>query len=142
MDTIKNFEEMQVWKDSRKLTQSIYSLTRLRAFQTDFMLVKQLRMSVIETMNNIAEGFEKRSKRDFIQSLHSSKCSLSELRSQIYIAYDQKYLDVEKLKEVLLEVTQVSQQISGLIKYLNTYSKSEMTAEPEAVPSRSGYLFY
>ncbi|NND88395.1 MAG: four helix bundle protein [Flavobacteriaceae bacterium] len=142
MDTIKKFEEMQVWKDSRKLTQSIYSLTRMRAFQTDFMLVKQMRTCVIETMNNIAEGFEKRSKRDFIQSLHISKCSLSELRSQIYIAYDQKYIDVDTFKEILIEVTQVSQQISGLIKYLNTYSKAELTAQLQTVTSRSGYLFY
>ena len=56
---VRNFEDLEIWKDARALTREIYQLTRDSKFSKDFALRDQIRRAAVSIMSNIAEGFER-----------------------------------------------------------------------------------
>jgi hypothetical protein len=64
---VKNFEDLEIWKDARLLTRGIYQLTRDSKFSKDFALRDQIRRAAVSIMSNIAEGFERGGNQEFIQ---------------------------------------------------------------------------
>ncbi len=96
MSTIKRFEEIISWKEARVLNRIIRELIRGKRFQRNFGLVSQIERSAGSIMDNIAEGFERGGNREFIQFLYISKGSCGELRSQIYRALDDGYINSEE----------------------------------------------
>jgi four helix bundle protein len=89
---VKNFEDLEIWKDARLLTRGIYQLTRDSKFSKDFALRDQIRRAAVSIMSNIAEGFERGGNQEFIQFLYVAKASCGEVRSQLYVALDQSYV--------------------------------------------------
>ncbi len=87
--TVKYFEDLEIWKLAREVTNRVYSLTRKDAFSKDFGLVDQIRRASVSVMSNIAEGFERGGNQEFIQFLFIAKASYGEARCQLHIAYDQ-----------------------------------------------------
>lgn len=83
MATIQKFEDLEVWKKARILSNKIYPLTFKEPISTDFRMKGQMRGSVGSIMDNIAEGFERGSKLEFINSLTTSKGETGELKSQL-----------------------------------------------------------
>ena len=63
---VKNFEDLEIWKDARALTGEIYQLTREPRFSKDFALRDQIRRAAVSIMSNIAEGFERGGNQEFI----------------------------------------------------------------------------
>jgi len=114
----KSFEELPVWQKARELVQYIYVLTKKEPFYRDFSLVDQIRRASTSVMFNIAEGFERGSNTEFIQFLYIAKGSAGETRTQLYVAFDQKYITQEEFKKGLSLCKDVSGQLSGLIDYL------------------------
>lgn len=113
----KTFEELQIYQRSRKLVNAIYSLTRQEGFCRDFGLVDQIRRAGVSIMSNIAEGFERGSKAEFIRFLNIAKGSCGEVRAQLQIAWDQHYIS-GAFEEMYEECRQISGMISGFISYL------------------------
>jgi four helix bundle protein len=72
---IERFEDLKVWKSSRDLVLSIYSLTKKNIFSKDYGLKDQIQRAAVSIMNNIAEGFERKSNNEFIRFLYFSKGS-------------------------------------------------------------------
>ena len=66
---MKNFEDLEIWKDARLLTKAIYQMTKDTGFSKDFALRDQIRRASISVMSNIAEGFERGGNQEFIQFL-------------------------------------------------------------------------
>ena len=118
MAKIERFEEMEAWKCARLITQLIYQISSGGAFAKDFALVDQIRRAAISIMSNIAEGFERNGDREFVQFLTISKGSCGEVRAQLYVALDQKYVDASKFAEIEGKLVETSRMLSGLIKYL------------------------
>ena len=81
---IKNFEDLEIWKDARVLTRAIYQLTRDVKFAKDFALRDQIRRAAISVMSNIAEGFERGGNQEFIQFLFIAKASCGAKRAHNY----------------------------------------------------------
>ena len=81
---IQNFEDLEIWKEARGLTQAIYRLTRDSRFSKDFGLRDQIQRAAISIMSNIAEGFERGGNQEFIQFLYVAKGSCGEVRSQLH----------------------------------------------------------
>ena len=74
-------------------------------------------------MSNIAEGFSRRSNKEFIQYLFISKSSAAEVQSQLYVALDQNYIDHKKFDQIYSRAETVSKLDSGFIKYLRSQLK-------------------
>lgn len=123
MATIKRFEDLDAWKKARELSKKIFELTDKGSFKQDFALINQINSSSGSAMDNIAEGFERGGRKEFLQFLSIAKGSAGETRSQLYRAFDKKYLDEKKFNELYGEVIDISKIISGLMEYLN---KSEI----------------
>ncbi len=100
MSTVKQFEDLQVWQDARALVKDIYSASEERGFYRDIGLREQIRRAATSTMSNIAEGFERGSRKEFIQFLNIAKGSVGEARSQLYVALDQAYLSETRFNEL------------------------------------------
>ncbi|NWF92971.1 MAG: four helix bundle protein [Syntrophaceae bacterium] len=118
MDMPKTFEELPVWQKARELVQYVYDLTKKEPFCRDFSLVDQIRRASTSAMFNISEGFERGSNSEFIQFLYISKGSSGEVRTQFYVALDQKYITIGEFNKGLSLCKDVSGQLSGLIDYL------------------------
>ena len=82
---VQTFEDLEVWKEARRLTQEIYRLARTANFSKDFSLTDQMQRAAISMMSNIAEGFERGGNQEFSQFLYIAKGSCGELRAQLYL---------------------------------------------------------
>jgi len=117
---IQNFEDLNVWQRTRELSGSVYELTKKKDFSKDYSLVDQIRRSSISVLSNIAEGFERGSNKEFMQFLYIAKGSCGEVRSQLYIALDQRYITEEDFNTCKVLCMKISGMISNLINYLKT----------------------
>jgi four helix bundle protein len=123
MATFQKFEDIEAWQRARGLTREIYTVSNETPFSKDFGLRDQVRKTSVSIMSNIAEGFERDGTKEFIQFLSVAKGSSGELRSQLYVALDQGYLEEERFERLLGIVLETSRMIGGLINYLR---KSKM----------------
>jgi four helix bundle protein len=115
---VKQFEDLEIWKEARRLAKEIYLLTSGPKFAKDFSLRGQIRSAVISIMSNIAEGFERTGNQEFSQFLYVAKGSCGEVRSQLYIATDQGYLSVNESEGLRNSFQRLSSMIGSLINYL------------------------
>ena len=123
MATFQKFEDIEAWQRARELTREIYTASNENPFSKDFGLRDQVRKTSVSIMSNIAEGFERDGTKEFIQFLSVAKGSSGELRSQLYVALDQGYLEEERFGRLLGTVLETTRMIGGLINYLR---KSKM----------------
>jgi len=122
---ITRFEDIKSWQEARKLVKLVYAAINANgSFQKDFRLVNQLQGAAVSTMSNIAEGFSRRSNKEFIQYLFISKASSAEVQSQLYVALDQNYIAKETFKQIYDQAETVSKMDSAFIKYLNSQLKT------------------
>ena len=118
MSTVKSFEDLEVWQKARELTKSVYQLTGNRKFDQDLRLKYQMRSASVSIMSNIAEGFSRKSDKEFSQFLYISKGSSSELMSLTYVSLDQSFFSNDDWKSMYRMIEHVSRMLSNLIKYL------------------------
>jgi four helix bundle protein len=119
MATIQTFGELEVWQKARAFAKDIFALTILKPFSNDFELRNQIRRSSGSIMDNIAEGFERGGRAEFINFLTIAKGSCGETKSQLYRAFDRNYITKEQLELLIEKVDQIGRMIGGLINYLN-----------------------
>ena len=118
MAKIKKFEDLECWKRSRKFTNEVYKITGSGKFARDFAFRDQIRRAAVSILSNIAEGFERGGDNEFLQFLSIAKGSRGEARSQLYVAVDQTYISPNEFDALSRSAIEVSQMISGLMKYL------------------------
>ena len=129
---MRRFEDLVVWQKARVLTNEIYKITKKPEFSKDLGLKDQIQRVSVSIMSNIAEGFERASKEEFIQFLYISRGSCGEVRTQFYVAKDQNYIteeEFQKLQDLAVEVSRLiyhlieSVKIEGFRgqKYKKTY---------------------
>ena len=115
---IEKFEDIESWKKSRELVKLIYNITRDYEFSKDYSLVDQIRRASVSIIANIAEGFDGGSNKSFINFLHYSYRSASEVQSLLYVSLDQNYISKEKFDKLYEDLITIKNLIGGLIKYL------------------------
>lgn len=98
MPTFKRFEDIMAWQKARRVTNLIYNVTKNGDFAKDFGLRDQIRRASVSIMANIAEGFARRSDKDFAYFLNISRSSTAEVQSHLYVAMDQGYIKKMNLK--------------------------------------------
>ena len=118
---IERFEDIKAWQEARKLVKLVYkAINNSKNFKQDFRLVNQLQGSAVSTMANIAEGFARKSNKEFIQYLFISKSSAAEVQSHLYVALDQNYITEKDFNKIYEQAEIVAKMDSGFIKYLRS----------------------
>ena len=97
----------------------VYDISSEAPFAKDYELRRQIRRAAGSAMHNIAEGFDAGTNPEFMRFLKMARRSASEVRSQLYLALDRKYIDGSQLKTAYDLATEVKKLINGLIGYLN-----------------------
>ena len=115
---IKRFEDLECWQEARDLTRTVYAYTNRPEFSKDFRLSGQISGASISIMNNICEGFDSRSNKEFIRFLTYSRRSCSEVQNCMYIALDQKYVNEGEFQDTYRQCEKVRKIVDGLIRYL------------------------
>ena len=116
--TVNRFEDLEIWKNSRTLCKKIREFSISTPLNKDYSLKDQMLRSSGSVMDNIAEGFERDGKKEFIQFLYIAKGSLGETRSQVYRCFDTKHFTDEQYSALLDECLNLSAQIKKFINYL------------------------
>lgn len=118
MATIKSFEDIESWKKAREVCRLLGELINEGKFKNSFRLINQIEGSSGSIMDNIAEGFERGTRAEFIQFLGYSKGSCGELRSQLYRAFDRNFISEKEFEDLKILVLQISGLIQNFITYL------------------------
>jgi len=128
MTKITRFEDLECWQQARELTRLVYNATKDTSFRKDLRLAGQIQAAATSSMANIAEGFIRRSDKEFIQFLFIAMASTAEVQSHLYVALDQEYIHQESFQEIYDQANKTGMIISGLIKYLR--SKTTRSKKP------------
>lgn len=115
---IERFEDVQGWQEARKLTKKIYQLTNRFPFKGDPGLSGQIHRASVSIMANIAEGFDRQSKKEFSKFLNYASASASEVQSHLYVAVDQNYITQEDFELTYNQAKKAKSLINGFISYL------------------------
>jgi len=115
---MRTFEEIEAWQLSRELVRDVYRVSREGVFAKDFGLQDQIRRAAVSIMSNIAEGFERGGNKEFINFLTIAKGSCGEVRSQLYVAFDQGYIDKTQFESMVHTDIRVSVMLQAFIAAL------------------------
>ncbi len=118
MSTARRFEDLEIWQGARDLRKRIYALAP--ALRRDPLLAQDMRWNSVSVMNGIAEGFERGSDREFSQFLKVARGSLGELRSELSVAGDAKYIDAAEYASLKERCEILAARITRLIAYLES----------------------
>jgi four helix bundle protein len=119
MATITKFEDLEIWQLARLLAKKIYTITFIEPLKNAFRLKDQMRGSCGSVMDNTAEGFERGSRLEFINSLSIAKGEAGELKSQLYRCSDNNYITPELFTELYSDADLLTKKITAFITYLN-----------------------
>ena len=118
MAKIEKYEDLRCWQQARKLVNTVYDLIENPGLKNEFELSDQLKRASISVMTNIAEGFSRYHKKDFIRFLDYAQSSAQEVKSLLYIAADQEMIDPEKVIEAQDHCDYCQALILALLKHI------------------------
>ncbi len=94
------FEDLFIWQKSVKFAKEIYVLTERQGLKTDFGFKNQLRDAAVAISTSIAEGFERRSRKEYLNFLNIARASAGESRSLLYVACEVGYFGKAEMEEM------------------------------------------
>ena len=118
MATFSRLEEIQVWQNARQLTKQIYEATSNGRFAQDYGLRNQIQRASVSIMANIAEGFGRRSDKEFANLLNMAHGSVAEVQSHLYVALDLAYITQPTFNNLNGLLDEVSRMTLVLARHL------------------------
>lgn len=116
---IECFEDLIIWQKGIEFVREIYLLTQKEGLKSDFGLKEQLRRAAVSIPTNIAEGFERRSRKEYLNFLNIAKGSTGEVRSLLFVASEVGYLNAEEHSKLREKAKFISGSIANHIKAIN-----------------------
>jgi four helix bundle protein len=111
---LSRFEDLVAWQKARSLAHEVFSLTGRSPFADDPDLRSQLRRAATSVMSNVAEGFERFTRKDFAHYLLVAKASCAEVRSLLYLTHDVGYLGGPTFDRLMTQSVECARIIGGL----------------------------
>jgi four helix bundle protein len=118
MATFSRLEDIQVWQKARQLTRQVYEATSNGRFAQDYGLRNQIQRASISIMANIAEGFGRRSDKEFANFLNMAHGSATEVQSHLYVALDLSYISESTFSELNGLLDEISRMTLVLAQHL------------------------
>lgn len=118
MAAIKRFEDIQAWQQARKLVREIYTICGEGRLKNDSGLKNQISRAAVSTMSNVAEGFARKSDKDFARFLDMAKGSTVEVQSLLYVAMDIGYITSDDFQRLYGMAHETASLIGGFTSYL------------------------
>ena len=118
MGKIERFEDIEAWQKAREVVKEVYKTCRVQGFRNDYSLTDQIKRSAVSIMANIAEGFARRTNKEFINFLGIAHTSAAELQSHLYVALDQEYISDSDFSKIYNDAEEVSKMVLGCMNYL------------------------
>lgn len=118
MATIERFEDIQAWQKARELVREIYRACTEGRTSRDFGFRDQICRAAVSSMSNVAEGFARRSDRDFAHFLDIARGSVMEVKSLLYVALDVGYVEKSEFEKLYKTADETAALISGFTSYL------------------------
>lgn len=128
MATVQQFEDLICWKKARELTSEVYKTLK---DCKDYGFKDQIQRASVSVMSNIAEGFERGTKQEFLNYLYIAKGSAGEVRAQLYAAYDIGYINIETFKYLKGLAEECSRLLSSFTKTVKMGSLSGLQRKYE-----------
>ena len=116
----KRFEELPVWQAARDLCQEVFKILTMTNLGKDFALKDQIWRATGSVMDNIAEGFDDGSNKEFLRFLGYAQRSCGEVQSQLYRALDCGYIDKLQFESLYNLAAKCRKQIKGFRRYLRS----------------------
>ena len=113
---IECFEDLYIWQKAVEFAKEIYLITERKGLKSDYGLKEQMRRSAVSVSSNIAEGFERRSRKEYLNFLNIAKGSAGEIRSQLYVAFEIGYLEKSEMENLRQKAKFLSGSISNHAK--------------------------
>lgn len=117
---MRNFRELEIWKDARELVKEIYRFTNQLPDSEKFGLISQINRCSVSIPANIAEGCAKNSQKDFVRFLQMSLGSAYELESHIILCLDLDFAHGDSTSKLIKRIQFLQKRIASLIKYNNS----------------------
>ena len=116
---VKRFEDLEGWKEARNLVSMVYQAAKENGgLAKDHRFKDQITAAAVSVMSNIAEGFCRRTNKEFTQFLFVAKGSCAEVQSLLYAALDQQYLNQQQFDSIYRQADMVARLVSRFISYL------------------------
>jgi len=116
---VKNFQDLKVWQKAHQLTLDIYKITENFPKHEIYGLVSQIRRAVVSIVSNIVEGFRRRFLKDSLHFYNIANSSLEEVRYQLLLARDLKYINDQEYQNISNLAEEVSKMLNAWIKNQN-----------------------
>jgi len=110
--------KLDVWQKSMELVREIYQTTSAFPKSEEYGLSSQMRRAAVSVPSNLAEGAARKGKNEFKQFLNIAQGSLSELDTQVELAHMLGYTAIERHRELMSKMTEISKMLFGLTNSL------------------------
>ncbi|MCP9290636.1 four helix bundle protein [Gracilimonas sediminicola] len=115
---VKTHRDLQIWQKAMQLVTKVYQAVDDFPGFEKFGLISQIRRSSVSVPANIAEGFGRRSKKDFRRFLNISMGSLFELQTELEVSFNLGFLEEELFKELYSDTREIERMMSSFISTL------------------------
>jgi four helix bundle protein len=115
---IKTYRDLIVWQKAMDMVTLVYEVTRKFPKEEMYLLTSQIRGSTVSIPSNIAEGYGRNSKNDYLRFLQIAAGSLYEMQTQLEISFRLSYLSKSIRDDLFLKSQEVERLLWGLIRKL------------------------
>ena len=136
---INSFKDLRVWQEGMLLSKKIYQITSVFPVSEFYSITNQMRRAAISIPANIAEGWGRKTPRNFHQFLRNSKGSLFELHTLLILAFDLNYLEQKVFDELILDIERLGKMLNSLIKRLDLTTNNQQQSALLRHPRSAGY---
>ena len=120
---VHSYKDLVAWQKAMDLVQDVYAITARFPSEEKFGLVSQLRRAAVSIPSNIAEGYSRRTRSDYIHFLDIARGSANEVETQLLIAIRLSFVANREVNPTVDLTNEVQRILKGLVKSLKSDSK-------------------